>query len=70
MSPGRRAEAVVPLSSHQWHLDENECTCGATPPPGAYGDELHDWLAGHQVDALVAAGFELFRPNDVVPSGP
>lgn len=73
MSPERRAEVVELLVGHQWALDsyteiEPMCVCGEVPERGTF--PLDRWMASHQIDMLVEAGFEPFRPIDVVPSGP
>lgn len=67
MSPERRAEVVAVLEKHQFvYTGSATCLCGR-----AFGwrePELR--MAEHQLDMLVKAGFEPFRPIDVVPSGP
>ena len=73
MSPERRAEAFELLVGHQWALDSYTeiapmCVCGEAPEKEAL--LLERWMTNHQIDALVEAGFELFRPIDVVPSSP
>lgn len=68
MSPERRAEVVAVLEKHQWGTDWDACLCLAvrSVPVG----RADAWMAEHQLDMLVKAGFEPFRPIDVVPSGP
>jgi hypothetical protein len=67
MSPERRAEVALVLSDHQW--EHQGCKC-KEPCTASFVVEQDAWIAMHQLDMLVAAGFELFRPNAVVPSEP
>lgn len=69
MSPERRAEIVAVLAAHQWDDAGWSPRCLCLEEPGLHDDE-QTWISEHQVDALVEAGFEPFRPIDVVPSSP
>ena len=64
MSPGRQAEVVEALVGHQYDIEYDACW-SIEGPCGWRGGGPRGH-AQHQLDALIAAGFELFRPIDVV----